>query len=292
MPNYKTHSVHGEIILEEVLKHTEIKKEDMKTYCMGPDAMIATDYKLFEYQHANKTKDFFIALLNYIKENKLQENSEVMAYLYGNIDHFVLDAIIHPLIYYKTKDLKLPYRINAHGLIEMWTDDYIVKKYDKKILEYYKKSGINDEKLKQVIDDVYNNIYGRKHQSLRYNLGIKTINLFDDIVRSDKIQVLKSLIDYLKLGDVTYKTQIERIKPFLNLNKDKWYNPETNEEYKDSFDELWNKSIEVTLETIEDINKFLYNDKELKNPLILNNISYNTGLPCEKGQQLKYVKKY
>ena len=30
----------------------------------------------------------------------------------------------------------------------------------------------------------------------------------------------------------------------------------------------------------------------ITNPYISNNISYNTGIPCEDGQHLKYVKKY
>ena len=36
----------------------------------------------------------------------------------------------------------------------------------------------------------------------------------------------------------------------------------------------------------------MYFDKEFSHPLIENDTCYNTGLPCEKGQTLKYVKKY
>ena len=66
MPSYKTHSIHGELILPYIDKKIKISKEDIKTFCIGPDTMTATDYKLFDYQHANKIKEYFI------KKNRCQ----------------------------------------------------------------------------------------------------------------------------------------------------------------------------------------------------------------------------
>ena len=61
---------------------------------------------------------------------------------------------------------------------------------------------------------------------------------------------------------------------------------------RDSFDDLWNKATELSLETINDVNNFLYKDRPFKNKIILGDLSYNTGLPCGEGQSLKYIKKY
>ena len=41
------------------IEEININKEEIKIFCIGPDTMIATDYKLFDYQHANKTKEYF-----------------------------------------------------------------------------------------------------------------------------------------------------------------------------------------------------------------------------------------
>ena len=107
MPSYKTHAIHGEMILPEINNRVEINKEDLKSFCMGPDALIVTDYRLFELQHIKSTRKYFKTLIKLIKENKLQDNSEVMAFLYGQLDHFILDMIMHPLIYYMTNEMPM-----------------------------------------------------------------------------------------------------------------------------------------------------------------------------------------
>ena len=68
MPSYKTHAIHGEIILPEINKKVEINKEDLKSFCMGPDALILTDYRLFEIQHAQNTRKYFKTLIKLIKQ--------------------------------------------------------------------------------------------------------------------------------------------------------------------------------------------------------------------------------
>ena len=292
MPNYKTHSIHGEIILPEMDKKIEIKEEDLKLFCMGPDALIVTDYKVFDFQHANKTKSFFMNLLKLIKEKNLQENSEVMAFLYGQLDHFVLDSTIHPFIYYMTEGLESKHKMNPHGLIENWIDDYTTQKYDKTETVYYNKWFIKDLKLMKTITELYKKVYHSSHEGIKYSFGMFATIMYDILARRNKIGIVPPIIKAFNIGDFTYKDDIERVKPYLNLDNKDWYNPETGEKYNDSFDDLWNKSTEIALETIEDVNKYLYQDKELTNPLILNNTSFNTGFDCRQGQTLKYIKTY
>ena len=291
MPNYKTHSIHGELLLPEMNKKIEIEREDMKIYCMGPDAMIATDYKIFDYQHANKTKDFFETLLKLIKEKKLQENKEVMAYVYGQIDHFVVDSVIHPLIYYMTEDMEAKYKMKPHGLIENWLDEYVMEKYQKKEKDYYKKQLIGDRELIELINEAYKKVYHVSYIGIKYSLGIFSTILYDSIARRES-KVVPFLLEKWNVGDIQYKEDLERILPFLNIEKNTWYNPETGKPSNDSFDDLWEKSQIMSLETIENVNNYLYLDKKLTSPIIVNNISYNTGLPCENGQSYSYVKKY
>ena len=95
MPSYKTHSIHGELVLNDIDKKVEIDRNDIRTFCFGFDTLIFSDYSLFKYQHRNNTKDYFETLLQLIKEKGLQDNSEVMAFIYGQLDHFVLDIVIH-----------------------------------------------------------------------------------------------------------------------------------------------------------------------------------------------------
>jgi len=292
MPSYRTHSIHGELILPEIDKKIEINNEMLKSFCMGPDAMILTDYNTFHYQHENNTKAFFFTMINKIKDKKLSENSEVMAFLYGQLNHFILDLVMHPLIYYMTEGIEKKYKIQPHGLVELWIDDYTAQKYNKNQIAYYHKMFIKDRKLMKLIDEIYNEVYGVNNESIKYSFGMFAKVTFDVLSRRNLMGIAPLIIKLFNIGDFTYKQNFDRALPYLNLNNDIWYNPETKEEYKSSFDDLWNKSIEIALETINDVNAYLYNGKELKNSFILNNISWNTGISCEKGQSLKYIKKY
>ena len=91
---------------------------------------------------------------------------------------------------------------------------------------------------------------------------------------------------------VAFEKDTTRVLPYLNLNHETWLNPETGEAFNESFDELFKKANADTLEVIDDVNAFLFQDKPLSNHFILDNLSYNTGLNCELGQTYKYAKKY
>ena len=292
MPNYRTHSIHGETILNDIEKVIEINDEDLKSFCMGPDALITTDYKVFDYQHANKVKEYFETMIKSFKKNKLYNDPESMAFLYGQIDHYVLDVVMHPLIYYVTEDMEAKHKFKPHGLVENWIDDYIIKKYGKDKLVYYRKFFLSNKKLKEAINKLYEKVYNSHHESLKYSIGILNTSLYDLLVRRNMMGIAPIIIKLSNMGNIMYDKNVERVLPYLNLNNKTWSDPETGEKYKDSFDDLWDKSIEDSLQTIEDINNYLYRDKALNNSFITNDLSFNTGRPCSEGQTLKYIRKY
>ena len=292
MPSYKTHAIHSEIILPKISNRIYVNKEDMKAYSMGPDALILTDYNLFELQHVKSTRRYFKTLIKLIKQNKLQDNSETMAFLYGQIDHFILDMIMHPLIYYMTENMPKENLLDPHAIVENLIDDYVVQRFDRNDDIYYHKVIINDRKLIRIINNAYYKVYHSKNISFKYSIGMILINIYDSLIRRDKLFLAKSVMKLINFGDVSYHSDYKRVLPYLNLEHDIWLNPETGEESRASFDNLWEKASEVALETIQDVNLYLYQDKKLKNPIILNDTSFNTGLPCNKGQTFKYVKKY
>lgn len=292
MPNYRTHSIHGEIILPKIITKTEIKSDDLKAFCMGPDTLITTDYKLFELQHIKDTKLYFKTLIKLIKKNKLQDNSEVMAFLYGQLDHFILDLIMHPLIYYMTEEMPKEHLIDPHGLVESMIDSYVMWKYDRDDELYYRKVNISDRKLVKLINDAYKKVYNANNVSLKYSFGMVLINLYDSLIRRDKLFLAKSLMKLINLGDISFHKDYKVALPYLNLEHNLWYDPETGENHYESFDNLWNKASEVALETIQDVNNYLYQDIGLSNRIINDDISFNTGHPCKEGQTKRFVKKY
>lgn len=292
MPNYKTHSIHGEKILPQIILKAPVSKEDMKLFCMGPDTLIATDYKLFELQHVKDTRNYFKTLIKLIKKNKLQDDGEVMAFLYGQIDHFILDMIMHPLIYYMTEEMPREHLLDPHGLVEGLIDDYVMWKFERNDEVYYHKNKITNHKLIKLINDSYKRVYNANNISLKYSFGMILINIYDSLIRRDKLFLAKYIMKLINLGDISYHNDYKLALPYLNLEHEIWLDPETGESHQESFDNLWNKACEVALETIQDVNMYLYHDHSLKNPIINGDLSFNTGLPCRRGQTKHFVKKY
>ena len=269
MPSYKTHAIHGEIILPKIDIKTMIYKEDLKAFCMGPDALILTDYRLFELQHVKSTRKYFKTLIKLIKENKLQDNSETMAFLYGQLDHFILDMIMHPLIYYMTENIPKEHIMDPHAIVENLIDDYVVQKFDRNDDFYYRKVSISDRKLIKLINDAYYQVYRSKNISFKYNMGMILINIYDSLIRRDKLFLAKSVMKLINFGDISYHKDYKKVLPYLNLQHELWLNPETGEESYASFDNLWDRACEVALETIQDVNLYLYQDKRLRNPIMI-----------------------
>ena len=257
MPDYKTHSIHSELVLPNINNKVIIQSNDLKRFSFGPDALITTDYHLFDYQHSHYTKDFFETLIKRIKENKLYDNGKVMSFLYGELDHFVLDLIMHPLIYYMTEKMPSKYILKPHSLIEMWIADYIMNNYNKREKNYYLDTPILNNELKSLIDTVYCHVYKRENVANKYDKGIRDIIKFD-LLRFTKNEFIKSIIKGLRIGDIFYSNSYSRIISYLNLEKSILTNPINGEEFTDSFVDLWNKSLMVSGELINDVNNYLY----------------------------------
>lgn len=291
MPNYKTHSIHSELVVSDIDKKVDVNTEDVKKFAFGPDALMITDYKMFIDQHSHNSGVFFDALIRHIKEKKLQDNPKVMAFVYGQLDHYVLDSIMHPLIYYMTEKLPLRYKINPHALIEFWIDDYVMMKNNKKDYKYVNNSSNIDKDLAGAINDSYTKIYKNNNAAIKYDIGIFSIVKFDTF-RKSKSAWLKEIFKKLKVGDIFHERKLSRVSNYLNLEHRRILHPITGEKYHYSFDDLWNESLTRAKELITDVNDYLYKDKPLNNYFIRENISYNTCLPCREKETFRYVKKY
>jgi hypothetical protein len=190
-----------------------------------------------------------------------------------------------------TEGLKKDYKLTPHALVEMWIDDYVMLKNNKSENNYYKMNTYMDEETQGVINDSYNKVFKRNNVSSKYRNGIFFITRFERL-RCAKDSFIEGISSKLKIGNIFYNRNINKVTRFLNLKHEDITNPITGETFNDSFDDLWNKSLMIAGELIDDVNRYLYYDKPLNNYYILNDISYNTGLPCRNKEVFKYVKKY
>ena len=103
MASYVTHQYNADEVFKKLEPRIQIDQDDLRRSAIGPDSLIMSDGKTFKNMHKEHVKEYFEALLKSYKEKKLYNDSEAMAFLYGQLNHYMLDVSIHPLIYYLTE---------------------------------------------------------------------------------------------------------------------------------------------------------------------------------------------
>lgn len=260
-----------------------------------------------EYFHTHKTGEFLITLTNYIKYNYYASKSDVMAYLYGMISHYVLDTTFHPYVYYKTgefkKNVKDTYIYNSkHHEFETAIDRYLIKLRENVIPYKYKlyKEVFNISALSNDLKDVINFTYRETFHINDFDKvllhSIKDMRLAFKLLRYDKIGIkyrFYKLIDIisskktlkLKFVSYYYKTDMD----FLNEEHKTWYYP-TNKrkKYNMSFRDLYIKALSDALHIIKEVDAYIYDNKKVNLEKLFKDLSYKTGVPLKQRQELKY----
>lgn len=266
-----------------------------------------------EYFHNNDTNKFFITLVNYIKYNSYQYNPDIISFLYGMISHYVLDSNIHPYVvyttgYYDKKD-KNSYKYNMkHNIMENYFDSYFVLNKDNinprkfKCHKYCFNIGGFSKPLIEVIDFTYKEAFGINNFHKYYLKSIKQMKKFYHLFRYDPIGIKKgfySFVDIIcpkslllkKPLSFNIKVNDKDTNNYLNLDNNIWYYP-TNKKIKlkKSVLDIYNDSLNETLNIIKSINSYLYYNEDIDLDFVFKNKSYLTGLDCNEDKDLKYFK--
>lgn len=288
--------------------------ENLKTYGQGHDILFfsSKNYlrKRANYYHKNKTKTFFINMIKYIKDNNLENNLDVISFLYGYICHYCLDYTIHPYITYKggifKKDNKETYKYNSkHSEIETYIDCYMVNKRentDNKLFKFYKFCLNNNKPTKELINTINYTFYETYNDS---NIGIyffkalKQMKKLYKIVRYDpngyKLKIYRIIDKVLpmkckKLYPASYAQNLNNNEYYLNLKHNNWNHPRyKNETYNYSFIDLYNNALDDAYDIINAVDKVLYENKDITylDKYFLN-LSFSSGKICNDKTKNKY----
>lgn len=260
-----------------------------------------------KYFHTNKTQDFFINLINYIKENNI-EDIDVNSFLVGTICHFVLDSTVHPYIYYKTgyfnKNDKSTYKYNnVHAFMETFLDNDMIKRresinpYKFNISKFSFDTSKFSNELKDTIKYTFKETYDVDNMDKIYYKSLKQMRNSIFIFRQDRYGIKKF---FYKLADTFTSKRVFRFEAisyhyplndrhnFLNENHKLWRNPSdyslTSEE---SFLDLYLRALKLAKVMV--CASFDYiNGKDIELEKVFINKSYITGLDCELDKELKY----
>lgn len=263
--------------------------------------------KLQKYFHTNNTKDFFINLLNYVKDNDI-DDKDTYSFIVGFIAHYVLDSTIHPYIYYKTgmfdKNIPSTYKYNnVHAFMEAFIDNDMVKRREN--INPYKynvsKVAFDTKKFSKNLNDtiyfVYDKTYGIKDMNKIYYKSLKQMKWDLYLFRKDPYGIKKffyKLLDTItpknvyRLEAVSYHYPLEDKHNFLNSNHDLWrYPTDYDHTSHESFIDLYIKSLEKAKSIITDSFDYL-KGKDIDLDKLFLNTSYVTGEDCLEKKELKY----
>lgn len=318
MPSTITHNYFAEDVLEKLDGSIKTKIVNdiniYKVFSNGPDPLFSyigkKEYSRFGHtMHREKTGLFFKNVITYIKNNDLQDNSQILAYLYGNITHYVLDSAIHPLVYYKTgryirgRNDRKQYR-GKHSIMELTIDEYMISIRNNMKVHKFKVHDFGIPKIKMsnelkgLIECCSYDTYGIKKIGEIMNKSIKTMRIVYRLFRYDRFGVKKfiyNMLDKITFGkfDVlkitSYKFDYTNYLHYLNLDKDEWFHPVDKEEVLNySYIELYCIAYKHAIDLINLVNQVLNNEIDIDNIFNLLNKSYLTGKHLDDNRKIQF----
>ena len=271
-------------------------------------ALPGKEMRKFQFRfHTCNTQDFFINLLNYIKNNKI-DDTDTNSFLLGVICHFVLDSTFHPYIIYKTgafdKNNKSTYKYNnIHAFMESFIDNDMIARREKinpykfNISKYCFDLRPFSNDLNKTIDYVFFKTYGIKNMSKKYYKSLKQMRMAINVFRRDTYGVKKFIYKFVdsfttdrtyRFEAISYHVPLEDKHNYLNLNNTMWRHPVNYDVTStESFVDLYLKAIKSAKVIMCASWDFLDN-KSIDLSKIYPNITYTTAIDCTKYEDPKY----
>lgn len=276
MPALYTHYEFGQTVLNKLNKNVKKEINSSMTYYnmfnQGWDNLYYHHkwnyYKNLGTRAHNKNIDkFFKFIFEFIKNNNLEKNNDLVNMIYGFINHYTLDTILHPFINYQVKNLNI-----THTKIEFMIDNKIRTNNKGSFF----KTLIPKLKFNNVMIDILDYVFEKSHKEKNigkvfnrsHNNGYYLYRYFINDKRGIKTFIYK-IIDFLlpfkklKFHQNTFYTKKFEDK-ILNKEKLIWHHPSNKHEtYNYSLEELYNIALKISIKLNNDAYKVLNNKKDL-----------------------------
>ncbi|MBQ6687551.1 MAG: zinc dependent phospholipase C family protein [Bacilli bacterium] len=324
MPSIYTHTVFAYDVKNKLNKNTQILIEQNKRlyelFSQSFDNLYYYNFlslkkgkhirNLAYYAHTHKTQKYIINIINFIKDNNLKNNSDIMCYLYGTINHYISDSTLHPYITYKTgrfsserkKDTKK--YLGIHTNTEIALDSFYYHKITKKEFKNYKiykdlcKKVTFSKNLKNTINyafketfninsmgDIFNTSYNQSYYVYR-------ILMYDPFgIKLFAYKIIDFLLPNSTMKLASYSLHKEPVSnSFFNKKHHYWCNPtDMNIISYESWEDVYKKAINKAVILINNINLYFENKITEKKLLkLIGNNCYSSGLDCSKKRIMQY----
>jgi len=298
MPAYISHAIMGNELYKNLINDSNIKtninENKLRGFSIGADSAYLSK-KVLTDPHNSYTQLFFLNMIEYIKNNNLIENENIISLLYGYIAHYFLDINIHPFVYYIEVGCQKVGLISNHNLVEGYHSAYLAQKIlNTDIMEiksnFFNQINLNDYNVKYLLNSIYEKIYGDNLIIEEYKKLLITFSTIENFIKSGLIskELLIKISQFIKFMEINNLSKEE----LTNENNEIFTNPVTGKKHNESLLELFNKSIDMSLEAIKCTNNYLYSNMPLSSlEKTFPDLSYDTGVSCSKGKKMIYVRK-
>lgn len=279
---------------------------DLMTFSQGHDIFffcgkkIANNKKIGNYFHYTNTQGFFLNMIEYIKNNRLYDNPQVLAYLYGYINHYVLDKNIHPFVKYKTgkfrKKHKETWKYNGkHAEMESYIDSYMIYTREKilpgklRIQKFCLNAHKFSNELLDLIDYTIKKTYDYDNGGRIYRYALNKMRFEFSLLRNDYFGIKKKIYtladnilpqQFYKFAPVSLAFKPHSLDKYLNNHHKTWTHiMYKNEKYTTSFKDIYDDSIKEAIDIINKVNDY-FKGKKVNLTKIFNNTSFTTGKLC------------
>ena len=156
--------------------------------------------------------------------------------------------------------------------------------------EFFNQINFESKEVKELLSRIYGKVYHDYNIICSYKKLLSLFTMLEKVLKDGKISQ-KFLI------------KLSRLKEFMTINKlsfdelvnEKnaiYTNPVTGKRQNDSLIQLYHKSIDMCLEAIKIVNRYLYGNYSLDSlEKVFRDLSYDTGVSCSLGKKMIYVRK-
>ncbi len=243
--------------------------------------------------HWRKVFKSFEFLVNKNKENK---DKELFTLIAGFITHYKADSYCHPFINYRAYNKNRIKHQDNHFMIETYLDNYYLNKREKENYRKYKTykflSNYTKEKIiEDTIEELYQKIFNEKGVGKCYYKGTASMIHVFKYMRLDRTGIKKSLYRLLDINPfnirrtryLSYNFPLDRDSFMINSSHQEWYNIKDNTiKSTKSFDDLWMDAINDSAKIINELYKYIFEDKDMDLYQLIGNYSLSTGLSLDK----------
>ena len=263
---------------------------------------VKNNIDVWNVMNTKNVKRFIYELANASKLNK-----DLFPYLCGYITYYYLSALTNPYIYHKSGvyDPQINNSIKYRGLHLKLTramDSYVIENYFNANPNKFKVKKLLKLKrlpktINQDINIIYEKVYDISNAYKLINTNIWHQKCFYELIHDpfgikntilSKFDKGKSLID---LNFITYFNKNINIRKFdiFNFKHDRWFNPVDDTITSiDSFFDLFDKAKKISNDAITALYKIIYLDEDISLDQYILDINVITGLPLNKGSEMKY----